>query len=134
MDIAVCVDCSSSITSYFDHVRLSILSTFNEILAEHQNDVRIALIEFQSHTDSWVTNIHPFTSSMNLFHEWFDAIRTDGKNTNQCKAVGKMIKKFHFTENKIPFFYILVDALDASRTLEWRSIVSNRFTPNFFCI
>ncbi|CAF0723027.1 unnamed protein product [Rotaria sordida] len=101
MDIVVCLDCSSSMTSYFNHIRLDILSIVNELLIEHQSDVRIALIEFQSHTDYWITNIHPFTSSMNLFQEWMNAARTEGKNSNECKAI--------------------VDALDTSLTLDWRS-------------
>ncbi|CAF0877651.1 unnamed protein product [Rotaria sp. Silwood1] len=100
MDIAVCLDCSSSITSYLNRIRLNILSIVKRSLSEHQSDVRMALIEFQSHTDDWVTNIHPFTSSMDLFQEWINAVRTEGGNSNECKAI--------------------VDALDASLTLDWR--------------
>ncbi|CAF2393148.1 unnamed protein product [Rotaria sp. Silwood2] len=100
MDIAVCLDCSSSMTFYLNSIRLNILSIVKKSIIEHQSDVRMALIEFQSHTDDWVTNIHPFTSSMDLFQEWLNAVRTEGRNSNECKAI--------------------VDALDASLTLDWR--------------
>ncbi|CAF3318803.1 unnamed protein product [Rotaria socialis] len=104
MDIAVCIDCSSSITSNFDRIRLNILSILNEALTEHQSDVRMALIQFRSHYDNWVTKTHPFTSSMDLFQEWINAVQIDGENSNECKAI--------------------VDALDESLALEWRSMTN----------
>jgi Mg-chelatase subunit ChlD len=93
MDIAVCLDCSLSMTFYLNQIRLRILSILSKALACHQSDVRMALIEFQSHTDSWVTNIHPFTSSMDRFQDWIDVVQTTGGNSDDSKAIGKKNKR-----------------------------------------
>ena len=103
MDIAVCLDCSLSITFYLNQIRLNILSVLYKALMRHQNDIRIALIEFQSHTDFWVTNTHSFTSSIDIFEEWITIIRTDGRNSNECKAIGKR-KTGHMLQSKPKYF------------------------------
>ncbi len=94
MDIAVCFDCSSSIAFYSKQIRRIILSILHKALLCDESDIRMALIEFQSHTDDWVTNIHPFTSSMDTFQQWINAVQTNGGNFNECKALGK--KKSYF--------------------------------------
>ena len=91
MDIAVCLDCSSSIAFYFNQIRGRIFSILRNALACHQSDVRMALIEFQSHSDYWLTNTHPFTSSMDIFQGWFNAIQTEGTYIDENKAIGKRI-------------------------------------------
>jgi len=97
MDIVICFDCSLSITFYSNQIRRNILSILRKALLCDESDIRMALIEFQSHTDDWVTNIHPFTSSMNTFQEWINAVETRGGNLNECKAVGKKyLKKIIF--------------------------------------
>jgi len=101
MDIAVCFDCSSSIAFYSRQIRRIILSILRNALLYDESDILMALIEFQSHTDDWVTNKHPFTSSMDTFQEWINAVRNEGGNSNECKAIA--------------------DALNASLTLDWRS-------------
>jgi Mg-chelatase subunit ChlD len=93
MDIAICFDCSLSISFYSKQIRRSILSILRHALLCDESDIRMALIEFQSHTDDWVTNIHPFTSSMDTFQQWINAVKTKGENLNECKAVGKKILK-----------------------------------------
>jgi Mg-chelatase subunit ChlD len=125
MDIVVCLDCSSSITSFFNAIRSTILSIVNKTLVYHPSDVRIALIEFRSHTDYSVTNIHPFTSSMDTFKEWINAVKTDGGGPDGSKAVGKRRQSiFYVTHLSV----ILVDALSASLTLDWRPNVNvNRY-------
>ncbi|CAF0814636.1 unnamed protein product [Adineta steineri] len=100
IDIAVCLDRSSSIAFYSKQIRLSLRSILNRALSCHQSDVRMALIEFQSHSHHWRTNIHPFTSSGDEFQEWIDAIEIENGNFNENKAI--------------------VDALGATLTLDWR--------------
>jgi hypothetical protein len=89
MDIAVCLDCSSSIAFYLNPIRLNIRSILNRALSCYPSDVRMALIEFQSHTDYWTTNTYPFTSSMDTFQGWLNAVQTNGGNSNESKAIGK---------------------------------------------
>jgi len=101
MDIAVCFDCSSSIAFYSQQIRRIILSILRKVLLIDGSDIRMALIEFQSHTDDWVTKEHQFTSSMDIFQSWINAVQNKGGNSNECKAID--------------------DALNASLTLDWRS-------------
>jgi hypothetical protein len=89
MDIAVCFDSSFSISFYSDQIRRRILSIVRKALSYDDNGIRMALIEFQSHTDDWVTKVHPFTSSISTFQERINAVQTNGGNLNDCKAVGK---------------------------------------------
>ncbi len=89
MDIAVCFDCSLSISFYSDQIRRIILSILRKALLFDENGIRMALIEFQSHTDDWFTKVHPFTSSISTFQEWINAVETKGGNFYECKAIGK---------------------------------------------
>ncbi len=90
MDIAVCFDCSLSISFYSKQIRRIILSILRKILLLYdESDIRMALIKFQSHTDDWVTKVNTFTSSMEEFEKWINDVQTKGENFNQCKAIGK---------------------------------------------
>jgi Mg-chelatase subunit ChlD len=89
MDIAVCLDCSSSIAFYSQQIRSIILSILRRALGCHQSDVRMALVEFLSHLDDWITRTHPFTSSINTFQEWINAVQTKGGYLDESKAIGK---------------------------------------------
>ena len=89
MDIAVCFDCSLSISFYSDQIRRRILSIFRKALSYDDDGIRMALIEFQSHSDDWVTKVHPFTSSISTFQQQINAVQTNGGNLNDCKAIGK---------------------------------------------
>ncbi|CAF0972527.1 unnamed protein product [Adineta steineri] len=100
IDITVCLDRSPSIAFYFNQIRLSRRSILNKAVSCHQSDVRMALIEFQSHSHHWRTNIYPFTSSDDEFQGWLNTIQIANGNLNDNKAI--------------------VDALDASLTLDWR--------------
>jgi hypothetical protein len=138
MDIAVCFDCSSSIAFYSKQIRRILRSIFRNALLSNENDVRMALIEFQSHTDEWVTKVHPFTSSIDTFQAWIDAVRTEGGNSDECKAVGKKNRKIRFDKNLL--FNILADAISVSLTLDWRpnvsqiEVVFHPIDEFFFCL
>ena len=56
----------------------------------------MALIEFQSHFDDWVTKTHPFTSSIDTFQKWLNAVQTKGGNSDESKAIGKKTKSSCF--------------------------------------
>jgi len=93
MDIAVCFDCSLSISFYSNQIRRIILSILRKALLFDENGIRMALIEFQSHADDWVTKVHPFTSSIGTFQQSINAVQTKGENLHECKAIGKNSKK-----------------------------------------
>lgn len=94
MDIAVCFDCSLSMSFYSNYIRRMILSVLRKIIMSDQHiDIRMALNQFQSHYDRWVTQVHPFTSSIDEFEEWMNAIETKGENFVNCKAIGNRKKR-----------------------------------------
>lgn len=71
-----------------------ILSVLRKIIMSDQHiDIRMALNQFQSHYDRWVTQVHPFTSSIDEFEEWMNAIETKGENFVNCKAIGNRKKR-----------------------------------------
>jgi len=89
MDIAVCLDCSSSIAFYSKQIRSIILSFVKKAFGCHLSDVLMALVAFQSHSDSWITDTYPFTSSMDTFQEWINDVQTRGGELDESKATGK---------------------------------------------
>jgi hypothetical protein len=95
MDIAVCLDCSSSIAFYSNQIRSIILSILRKALGCHLSDVRMALVEFLSHLDNWITRTHPFTSSIDTFQERINAVENQGGHLDQSKAIGKKNLMFY---------------------------------------
>ncbi|CAF0768854.1 unnamed protein product [Rotaria sordida] len=106
MDIAICLDCTSSVASSFCQVRDRISSIIEPII-ENKNDIRLALIEFRSRDDSWVTIIHPFTHSASTFQNWLNNTQAEGGSQNGTRAIS--------------------DALCEALKLEWRSNDNNRW-------
>jgi len=120
LDIAICLDCTSSITSSFCQVRDRICSIIEPII-DHKNDTRLALIEFRSRDDSWVTVIHPFTHSTTTFQNWLNHTQAEGGSQDGTRAISKE-ERMVFT--KIYLDCISGDALREALKLEWRSNVS----------
>ncbi|CAF2104992.1 unnamed protein product [Rotaria magnacalcarata] len=106
MDIAICLDCTSSIASSFCQVRDRIGSIV-EPITRIKKDIRLALIEFRSRDDSWVTIIHPFTQSANTFQNWLNNTKADGGSQDGTRAIS--------------------DALREALKLEWRSDNNDRW-------
>jgi len=88
MDIAICLDCTSSIASFFCQVRDRISSIIKPII-HNKNDIRLALIEFRSRDDSWVTLIHPFTQSISTFQNWLNNSQAEGGSQDGTRAISK---------------------------------------------
>ena len=90
LDIVVCYDCSFSLSFHSNYLRRMMSSMFRKLVSSDQMvDIRMSLIEFQSHHDPWTIRVKPFTSSLDEFLEWIDAIETKGENFVDCKAIGK---------------------------------------------
>ncbi|CAF0829112.1 unnamed protein product [Rotaria sp. Silwood1] len=100
MDIVICLDCTSSVASFICQVRDRIWSIIEPII-ENKSDIRLALIEFRSHDDSWVTVIHPFTHSARIFQDWLSNTQAEGGSQDGTRAIS--------------------DALREALKLEWRS-------------
>jgi len=100
VDIAVCLDCSLSMSFYLKAIRSSILSILQKVITYDPNDVGMALVLFQSYSDMWFTTTHPFTSSLDTFTQHLNSVRTQGGDSDKDKAI--------------------VDALSASLSLNWR--------------
>jgi hypothetical protein len=120
MDIAICLDCTSSVASSFCQVRDRISSIIEPIIQD-KNDIRLALIEFRSRDDSWVTIIHPFTHSASTFQNWLNNTQAEGGSQDGTRAISKKEKDLFVY---IHFGYISGDALHEALKLEWRSNVS----------
>ena len=88
MDIAICLDCTSSVASTFCQVRDRI-SAIIAPAVRNRSDIRLALIEFRSRDDSWVTIIHPFTHSASTFHHWLNNARAEGGSQDGTRAISK---------------------------------------------
>jgi hypothetical protein len=88
MDIAICLDCTSSIASSFCQVRDRI-SSIIEPIKQDKNDIRLVLIEFRSRDDSWVTIIHPFTHSASTFQNWLNNTQAEGGSQDGTRAISK---------------------------------------------
>lgn len=88
VDIAICLDCTSSIASTFCQVRDRI-SSIIEPLIDFKNNIRLALIEFRSRDDTWVTVIHPFTNSTNTFQNWLNNVQVKGGSKDGTRAISK---------------------------------------------
>jgi hypothetical protein len=88
MDIAICLDCTLSVASSFRQIHDRISSIIKPII-HTKNDIRLALIEFRSRDDSWVTIIHPFTHSASTFEDWFNNIQPDGGSQDGSRAISK---------------------------------------------
>lgn len=101
MDIAVCFDCSLSMTFYSNSFRRMILTLLRKMIP---SDLRMALTEFQSHDDRWVTKVHPFTSSIDEFEEWMNAIETKGENFVDCKAIGNRKTNVEIEQTLVDLF------------------------------
>ena len=91
LDIAICLDCTSSIASSFCQVRDRICSIIEPII-DLKNDTRLALIEFRSRDDSWVTVIHPFTHSTTAFQNWLRDAHAEGGSQDGTRAISKKKK------------------------------------------
>jgi hypothetical protein len=92
MDIAICLDCTSSIAPSFCQVRDRIALIVEPIIQNHR-DIRLALIEFRSRDDSWVTIIHPFTHSASTFQNWLNNAQAEGGSQDGTRAISKKDKK-----------------------------------------
>src|SRR4051812_36143122 len=95
IDIAVCLDCNSSVASSFGQVHNGISSIIERIM-HNGNDIRLALIEFRSCHDPWVPIIHPFTHSTSTFQNWLDNTRSEGGSQDGSRAISKKEKKVLF--------------------------------------
>ena len=90
LDVVVVYDCSLSMSFYSKYLRRMIPSMLRKLFSSDQiDDIWMALVEFQSHHDPWTTRVKPFTSSLNEFQGWINAIETNGENFVDCKAIGK---------------------------------------------
>jgi hypothetical protein len=88
MDIAICLDCTSSIAPSFCEVRDRISAIVEPVL-HNQQDIRLALIEFRSRDDSWITVIHPFTHSASTFQFWLNNAQAKGGSQDGSRAISK---------------------------------------------
>ena len=91
MDIAICLDCTSSVASSFCHIRDRISAIVEPVLRHRQHDIRLALIEFRSRADSWVTVIHPFTHSTSTFQYWLNNAQANGGSQDGSRAISKTL-------------------------------------------
>ena len=90
MDIVICLDCTSSITSYFRKILQTIDSILNSVaIMQDQSDIRMALIEFRSHYDRFLTNTHPFTQSISTFRQELKNVRPEEDGRDAAEAIGK---------------------------------------------
>lgn len=88
LDIAICLDCTASIGPSICEVRDQISSIVQPVLNK-KHDIRLALIEFRSRDDSWVTVIHPFTHSVSTFQCWLNDVRAKGGSQDGTRAISK---------------------------------------------
>lgn len=88
MDIAVCLDCTSSIAPCFCEVRERIAAMVEPVL-RNEGDIRLALIKFRSRDDSWATVMHPFTHSVRTFHHWLFNAKARGGSQDGTRAISK---------------------------------------------
>lgn len=93
MDIAICLDCTASVASSFCQVRDRIASIIEPIIRT-QKDIRLALIEFRSRDDRWVTIIHPFTNSPTTFQTWLENTQAKGGSQDGTRAISTKKLKY----------------------------------------
>ena len=123
MDIAVCLDCTSSVAPSLCEVRDRIAAMIEPVLRK-KGDIRLALIEFRSRDDSWVTVIHPFTHSAPTFHHWLNNAQAEGGSEDGTRAISKRST----IEHSLSASFSAGDALAEVLKLDWRSSVSDEHT------
>jgi len=88
MDIVLCIDYTSSMTSYFNTIREKMVS-FSRMALKSEGDIRIGLVKFRSDYDSWKTNLHGFTDNINVLRQWLYHDEPGGISPDGYEAVGK---------------------------------------------
>ena len=119
MDIAICLDCTSSIGPTFCEVRDRISAIVEPIL-RYNHDIRLALIEFRSRVDSRVTVIHPFTHSTDAFQYWLNQLQAYGGSQDGTRAISKTNI---IDRTSLLTVTVIGDALREVLRLDWRSTV-----------
>lgn len=107
MDIAVCFDRSLLVAFYKPAITRTINSLIRHASSCTEGDICMALIEFQSHIDDWLTRTHPFTSSMNEYQTLINNLQTEAVTNMECKEIGK---RFHIRRTLF-FFYLYLQLL-----------------------
>lgn len=107
LDIAICLDCTSSVAPSFCQVRDRVSAILDSI-NDQQNDTRLALIEFRSRDDHWVTVIHPFTHCIDTFQSWFNNVRTEGGSQDGTRAISKRLKSHFYRISMVIVFQVML--------------------------
>ena len=91
IDLAFCLECTSSMTCDLNQVRNMISAIVNPLCAQYENTIRMSLIQFRSlaHHDTWLTKTYTYTLDSHIFNQWLNSIETFGGNVDECEAVGK---------------------------------------------
>ncbi|CAF1580758.1 unnamed protein product [Rotaria sp. Silwood1] len=86
-DIVFCIEHTSSIMSYFNQIRTTILGICVKALAA-QSDVRIGIIKFRSRHDAWTTQVYGFTQNIDTIQQMLSNDQLGGGSPDEYEAVG----------------------------------------------
>jgi hypothetical protein len=91
IDLMICLECTSSMTSYLGRVRQMLILTLMTILGRNQNTIRMSVIQFRmrERRDPWLTNAFTSTQDINIVQQWLNNIEAFGGSDDECEAVGK---------------------------------------------
>jgi hypothetical protein len=91
IDLAICLECTSSMASYLNRVRKMIIAILINISALNPNAIHTSVIQFRSRArhDPWSTNTYAPTQNIDMLREWLDKVEAFGGSEDECEAIGK---------------------------------------------
>jgi hypothetical protein len=89
IDIAVCLEFTSSIVSYYNPIRQMILNIYAKAFINSQGHVRLGLIKFGLNADACNLYIHGFAPNRDTLEQWLDMGTPFGGRQDEHEAVGK---------------------------------------------
>lgn len=81
LDLVFAMDCTGSMSSYIITARDNIRKIVEDIVANEESDIRLALIEYRDHPpqdSTFVTRVHDFTRSPKKMRDWLDKAEARG--------------------------------------------------------
>lgn len=115
LDLVFVMDCTGSMGSYIASACSNIQRISEELVAKEKADVRLALVKYRDHPpqdDTFVTDVHDFTSSVRQMKSWLDGCSAAGGGDGpEAVADGlHAVLKLSWRESAVKFCILIADA------------------------
>jgi hypothetical protein len=91
IDLIICLESTSSMTSYLNKVRMILISILIAVPAPYQNAIRMSVVQFRSRArrDCWLTKAYTSTQNIRILQQWLDNVEAFGGNDDQGEPIGR---------------------------------------------